>query len=78
MGASRIQGITVEIGGDTTRLATVLKSVNTDIQEIMCSLPSRRTASMSLKCGAVPGAAQKWTPLRQKVDLAAIPKVIRR
>ena len=45
---------------------------------IMYSLLSPRTASMSLKCGAVPGAAQKWTPLWRKAVLAAIPKVIRR
>ena len=28
--AGRIQGITVEIGGDTTKLQTALKGVNTD------------------------------------------------
>lgn len=28
----RIQGITVEIGGDTTKLQTALKSVNTKIR----------------------------------------------
>ena len=30
--ASRIQGITVEIGGDTTKLTTALKGVNSDIR----------------------------------------------
>lgn len=30
--ASRIQGITVEIGGDTTKLTTALKGVNTEIR----------------------------------------------
>ena len=29
--AGRIQGITVEIGGDTTKLQTALKGVNTEI-----------------------------------------------
>ena len=30
--ASRIQGITVEIGGDTTKLQTALKGVNSSIK----------------------------------------------
>ena len=30
--ANRIAGITVEIGGDTTKLSTALKSVNTEIR----------------------------------------------
>ena len=38
MGASRIQGITVEIGGDTTKLTTALKSVNTDIRTTQSQL----------------------------------------
>lgn len=29
MAASRIKGITIEIGGDTTKLQTALKDVNT-------------------------------------------------
>nr|WP_300911029.1 phage tail tape measure protein [uncultured Acetatifactor sp.] len=36
--ASRIQGITVEIGGDTTKLTTALKSVNTDIRTTQSQL----------------------------------------
>ena len=31
--ANRIAGITVEIGGDTTKLSTALKSVNGDLTE---------------------------------------------
>ena len=31
--ASRIQGITVEIGGDTTKLQTALKCLNGDISQ---------------------------------------------
>jgi TP901 family phage tail tape measure protein len=38
VGASRIQGITVEIGGDTTKLTTALKSVNTDIRTTQSQL----------------------------------------
>ena len=30
--ANRIQGITVEIGGDTTKLQTALKGVNSEIK----------------------------------------------
>ena len=30
--ASRIQGITVEIGGDTTRLQTAVKGVNSSVK----------------------------------------------
>ena len=32
MAANRIKGITIEIGGDTTKLQTALKGVNTDIR----------------------------------------------
>ena len=31
MAASRIKGITIEIGGDTTKLQTALKGVNTEM-----------------------------------------------
>ena len=33
MAASRIKGITVEIGGDTTKLQTALKGVNSEIKK---------------------------------------------
>ena len=32
MAANRIKGITIEIGGDTTKLQTALKGVNTDVR----------------------------------------------
>ena len=32
MAANRIKGITIEIGGDTTKLQKALKSVNTEIR----------------------------------------------
>ena len=38
MAASRIQGITVEIGGDTTKLSTALKSVNSEIKSTQSQL----------------------------------------
>lgn len=36
--ASRIQGITVEIGGDTTKLTTALKGVNSEIRNTQLQL----------------------------------------
>ena len=41
VGTSRIQGITVEIGGDTTKLTAALKGVNGEI---------RTTQSQQRKC----------------------------
>ncbi len=32
MAANIIKGITIEIGGDTTKLQTALKGVNTDVR----------------------------------------------
>lgn len=34
MAGSRIKGITVEIGGDTTKLQTALKGVNSEISRL--------------------------------------------
>ena len=36
--ASRIQGITVEIGGDTTKLTSVLQGVNKEIKSTQAQL----------------------------------------
>ncbi|MCD7918870.1 MAG: hypothetical protein LUG45_02120, partial [Clostridiales bacterium] len=36
--ANRIAGITVEIGGDTTKLQTALKSVNSEIKSTQSQL----------------------------------------
>lgn len=38
MADSRIKGITIEIGGDTTKLQTALKSVNTEIKNMQAQL----------------------------------------
>ena len=35
MAGNRIKGITVEIGGDTTKLQTALKGVNTEIRNCL-------------------------------------------
>lgn len=42
MAASRIKGITVEIGGDTTKLQTALKSVNSEIKNRKKAVQFRR------------------------------------
>ena len=46
--AGRIQGITVEIGGDTTKLQTALKGVNTEIRNTQGSLLSLQFVSEQL------------------------------
>lgn len=38
MAASRIKGITIEIGGDTTKLQTALKGVNNEIRNTQAQL----------------------------------------
>ena len=38
MAANRIKGITIEIGGDTTKLQTALKGVNTEIRNTQSQL----------------------------------------
>jgi phage-related minor tail protein len=38
MAANRIKGITIEIGGDTTKLQTALKGVNTEIRSTQSQL----------------------------------------
>ena len=38
MAGGRIKGITVEIGGDTTKLQTTLKGVNTEIKNSVLGL----------------------------------------
>ena len=42
--ANRIAGITVEIGGDTTKLSTALKSVNSEIKRYQANnSPARKS-----------------------------------
>lgn len=38
MAAGRIAGITIEIGGDTTKLQSALKSVDSDLKKTQTSL----------------------------------------
>ncbi len=56
--ASRIQGITVEIGGDTTKLTTALKSVNTDIRTTQLQLQDVE-GSLRMRCGR---RRKNWKP----------------
>ena len=66
MGASRIQGITVEIGGDTTKLIAALKGVNGEIRttqsqlrdvERLLKLESREAQTETLTIKARPLAS---------------------
>ena len=43
MAGSRIKGITVEIGGDTTKLQTALKGVNSEIKNTQSQLKEVRS-----------------------------------
>ena len=67
MAASRIKGITVEIGGDTTKLQTALKGVNTEIKNTESQL---RDVNKLLKLdpGNTDLIAQKHKLLGQAVD----------
>ena len=51
MGANRIKGITIEIGGDTTKLQTALKGVNSQVSVIS----QFDTAHYILFRGEIPG-----------------------
>ena len=64
--ASRIQGITVEIGGDTTKLTAALKSVNTDIRTTQSQLRDVNNL-LKLDPGNTELLAQKHRLLAQAV-----------
>ena len=48
MAGNRIKGITVEIGGNTTKLQTALKGVNTEIRNTQSQLKDVETAELKL------------------------------
>ena len=54
--AGRIQGITVEIGGDTTKLQTALNGVNTEIRNTQSQL---RDVDKLLKLDPVLASGEK-------------------
>lgn len=68
--ASRIQGITVEIGGDTTKLSTALSKVNKEIRDTQSQL---KDVNRLLKLD--PGNAEL---MAQKQKLLAGPSVRQR
>ena len=67
MAASRIKGITVEIGGDTTKLQTALKGVNTEIRNTESQLRDVNKL-LKLEPGNTDLIAQKHKLLGQAVD----------
>lgn len=67
MAASRIKGITVEIGGDTTKLQTALKGVNTEIRSAQSQLKDVNKL-LKLDPGNTELIAQKHKLLGQAVE----------
>ena len=65
--ASRIQGITVEIGGDTTKLSTALSKVNKEIRDTQAQLKDVNKL-LKLDPGNAELMAQKQRPLSQAVS----------
>ena len=67
MAGNRIQGITVEIGGDTTKLQTALKGVNTEIRNTQSQLKDVEKL-LKLDPGNTELIAQKHRLLAQAVS----------
>jgi TP901 family phage tail tape measure protein len=67
MAASRIQGITVEIGGDTTKLSNALKDVNKSIRETQSELKDVNKL-LKLDPGNTDLIAQKQKYLSQAIS----------
>lgn len=67
MAASRIKGITIEIGGDTTKLQTALKSVNTEIRNTQSQLKDVEKL-LKLDPGNTELLAQKQRALKDSVS----------
>ncbi len=65
--ASRIQGITVEIGGDTTKLQTALKGLNGEIKSTQTALKDVEKL-LKMDPGNTELLAQKEKLLAQAVD----------
>lgn len=65
--ASRIQGITVEIGGDTTKLSTALSKVNKEIRNTQSQLKDVNKL-LKLDPGNTELMAQKQKLLTQAID----------
>ncbi len=67
MGVSRIKGITVEIGGDTTKLQTALKGVNTEIKNTQSQLKDVEKL-LKLDPGNTELLSQKYRTLQQEIQ----------
>lgn len=67
MAANRIKGITIEIGGDTTKLQTALKGVNTEIRNTQRELKAVEKL-LKLDPGNTDLLAQKHKLLGQAVS----------
>ncbi len=67
MAGNRIRGITVEIGGDTTKLQTSLKGVNTEIRNTQSQLRDVEKL-LKLDPGNTELIAQKHRLLAQAVS----------
>lgn len=65
--ASRIQGITVEIGGDTTKLSTALSKVNREIRDTQSQLKDVNKL-LKLNLGNADLMAQKQRLLTQVIN----------
>lgn len=65
--ASRIQGITIEIGGDTTKLSTTLSKVNKEIRDTQSQLKDVNKL-LKLDPGNTDLMAQKQRLLTQAVS----------
>jgi len=67
VGVSRIKGITVEIGGDTTKLQTALKGVNTEIKNTQSQLKDVEKL-LKLDPGNTELLSQKYRTLQQEIQ----------
>ena len=67
MAANRIKGITIEIGGDTTKLQTALKGVNTEIRNTQSQLKDVEKL-LKLDPGSTELLSQKHKLLAQAVS----------
>ena len=52
MAGSRIKGITVEIGGNTTKLQSNLKGVNSEIKNTQNQLKKRKQENLNQFCSS--------------------------
>ena len=66
MAAGRIKGITVEIGGDTTKLETALKSVNSEIRNTESKLKDVNKL-LKMDPGNTQLLSQKYKTLQQEI-----------